>query len=65
MKRYGIAFHSLSTGAGVEYASTDTPAEALQKAREANKNGLRDVKIFDKQTQEAFNADGFAAKYKL
>jgi hypothetical protein len=65
MKRYAIAFHSYSTGTGLEYDSSDTPAEALQKAQKAKQQGLRDVKIVDTSTAEALDAKSFAAKHKL
>lgn len=65
MQRYTIAFHSMSTGAGLSYDVSDTPADALMKGRLAASQGLRDVKIIDMTTSEALDPQAFAAKHRL
>ena len=65
MKRYAIAFHSFTTGLGHEFASSDTPADAVKKAQLANQQGLRDVKIIDTATREALDQQSFAAKHRV
>lgn len=65
MKRYAIVFHSYSTGMGNQFDSSDTPADAVRKAQNANQQGLRDVKILDMTTQEALDQQSFAAKHRV
>ena len=65
MKRYTIAFMSMSTGMPLEYGHTDSPADALKSGRNADKEGLRNVKIIDMTTREALDIKAFAAKHRL
>jgi hypothetical protein len=65
MKRFTIAFHSMSTGMGLEFDSADTPADALKKARAADKQGLRRVTVLDNTSNETLEPAAFAAKHKL
>ena len=65
MRRFTIAFHSMSTGMGLEFDSADTPGEALKKAQAADKQGLRRVAVLDNTSNEKLEPAAFAAKYKL
>jgi hypothetical protein len=65
MKRYTILFRSHSTGTAIPVDTSETPADALKIAQRAVAQDLREVKIFDGQTQEALDPPAFAAKHRL
>jgi len=63
MKRFTIVSRLLVTPAPQVVGFADTPQEAVTIARKATKDGKRDVRIGDGQTEKHFDTESFAKEY--
>ncbi|MBX3430364.1 MAG: hypothetical protein KF779_12360 [Hyphomonadaceae bacterium] len=65
MARYKILARMLALPKAMPIAEADTPAEAVNKAREFEKDGKEGVRIGDVEAAEHYPIATFAAKHGL
>lgn len=63
--RYQILAQMLTVPKPMAIAEADTPAAAVQKAREFIQKGRQNIQIGDTQAEEYFPVDTFAAKHGI
>jgi len=65
MARYQILAQMLAVPKPMAIAEADTPAEAVDKARQAEQNGSQNLQIGDVEAAMYYSIAQFAAKHGL
>ncbi|ANP47207.1 hypothetical protein [Candidatus Viadribacter manganicus] len=65
MARYQILAQMMTLPKPMPIGEADTPADAVRKARELQQKGQQNLQIADKQAEQYFPVDAFAAKHGI